>query len=223
MHCREVSFCLPVHGEWRGRGQSAHQRTKNPMRGGAPLRGAGGAHATARSQMRGSGGSPEGAATLRYHVVRPLWPSLLLSQGGLRPFSWTGQPRCSPSRGHGANTVAPRRRARGTVDSELSQLRSRTATNSSGCTSASENGVRRLCDGLLPLKAEIQSNPEQPETSQSSRISTRMVPMGVRGGIAFSDSAPGGFRFLSPCRKEQRSGCAPQYVYGSGNYPEQSE
>ena len=27
---------------------------------------------------------------------------------------------------------------------------------------------------------------------------------GGPGGIAFSDSAPGGFRFLSPCRKEQR-------------------
>ena len=28
---------------------------------------------------------------------------------------------------------------------------------------------------------------------------------GGPGGIAFSDSAPGGFRFLSPCRKEQRN------------------
>ena len=34
--------------------------------------------------------------------------------GGLRPFSWTGQPRCSPSGGHGASTVAPRRGASST-------------------------------------------------------------------------------------------------------------
>ena len=30
---------------------------------------------------------------------------------------------------------------------------------------------------------------------------------GGPGGIAYSDSAPGGFRFLSPCRKEQRDSC----------------
>ena len=30
-------------------------------------------------------------------------------------------------------------------------------------------------------QAEIQSNPEQPETSQSSRIPTPMVQVGVRG------------------------------------------
>ena len=176
--CHFVCLCM-------GRGGSAAHPRTNRLRtqhvAVRPCEALVGYSTIACPPMRGSGGCPEGAATLRYHVGRPLWPSLLLSQGGLRPFSWTSQPRCSPSRGHGAKTVAPRRRARGTVDSELSQLRSRTATNSSACTSASENGVRRLCDGLLPLKAEIQSNPEQPETSQSSRIPTPMVQVGVRG------------------------------------------
>ena len=43
-------------------------------------------------------------------------------------------------------------------------------------------------------QAEIQSNPEQLETSQSSRFPKRMVQVGVRGGIACSDSAPAAFR-----------------------------
>ena len=74
-------YCLPAHVELRGRGQSARQQPKNPARTGTPLRGAGGVHAIACSLPRGNGGSPEGAAPLRYHVGRPLWPSLLLSQG----------------------------------------------------------------------------------------------------------------------------------------------
>ena len=47
----------------------------------------------------------------------------------------------------------------------------------------------------------ILSNRRRPVCS---RFPTPMVQVGVRGGIAFSDSAPGGFRFLSPRRKEQR-------------------
>ena len=54
------------------------------------------------------------------------------------------------------------------------------------------------------LQAEIQSNPEQPETSHMQPHSQTYGTGGGPGGIAFSDSAPGGFRFLSPCRKEQR-------------------
>ena len=100
---------------------------------------------------------------------------------GLRPISWIGQPRRSPSRGHGTNTVVPRRRASNVIDGALGQLRYSTALNIGGCTQTNADGVRRLCDGLLPLKAEIQSNPEQPETSQSSRIPTPMVQVGVRG------------------------------------------
>ena len=53
-------------------------------------------------------------------------------------------------------------------------------------------------------QAEIQSNPEQPETSSMQPHSIASGTGGGPGGIAFSDSAPGGFRFLSPCRKEQR-------------------
>ena len=40
---------------------------------------------------------------------------------------------------------------------------------------------------------------------------------GGPGVIAFSDSAPGGFRFLSPCRKEQRGGYALQNLHRSSN------
>ena len=39
---------------------------------------------------------------------------------------------------------------------------------------------------------------------------------GGPGGIAFSDSAPGGFRFLSPCRKEQRDSYK---LLGNGHNP----
>ena len=42
------------------------------------------------------------------------------------------------------------------------------------------------------------------ETSRMQPHSQAYGSDGGPGGIAFSDSAPGGFRFLSPCRKEQR-------------------
>ena len=81
MHCREVFFvglCM-----WSG-GGAAHPRT-NKLRtqcvAARPCEALVGYLPSARSLMRGSGGSPEGAATLRYYVGRPLWPSLLLSQG----------------------------------------------------------------------------------------------------------------------------------------------
>ena len=47
-----------------------------------------------------------------------------------------------------------------------------------------------------------QSSPsgDVPKQPHSNAYGTGGGP----GGIAFSDSAPGGFRFLSPCRKEQR-------------------
>ena len=41
---------------------------------------------------------------------------------------------------------------------------------------------------------------------------------GGPGGIAFSDSAPGGFRFLSPCRKEQRN---KKDLFGEVNHAKQ--
>ena len=46
--------------------------------------------------------------------------------------------------------------------------------------------VRRFCDGLLPLKAEIQSNPEQPEPPRIA--AARITPKeqeGVRGKAPF--------------------------------------
>ena len=56
---------------------------------------------------------------------------------------------------------------------------------------------RRLCDGLLPLEAEIQSNPEQPEPP---RICSRVVQphKGKRGsGGNMVYIYPGGFAPLS--------------------------
>ena len=81
MHCREVSFCLLVHVELRGAVNPRTNRLRNQPVMARPCEAMVGSASLARSPIRGSGGSPEGAATLRYHVGRPLWPSLLLSQG----------------------------------------------------------------------------------------------------------------------------------------------
>ena len=116
----------------------------------------------------------------------------------------TPYPQGSRGGGIAPSKVAPRRETRGRTDGELGRLRYSIALNMGGCTKSYADGVRRLCDGLLPLKAEIQSNPEQPETSIMQPHSNASGTDGGPGGIAFSDSAPGGFRFLSPCRKEQR-------------------
>ena len=123
---------------------------------------------------------------------------------GHRPFSWTSQPRRSPSRGHGASTVAPRRGAWDLIDGELcattvmhcaqlqrlhqSLCRRRTAT------------LRWIATARGGLIQAIRRNGDVPKQPLSRTYGTGGGP----GGIAFSDSAPGGFRFLSPCRKEQR-------------------
>ena len=76
--CHFVCLCM-------GRGGSAAHPRTNRLRSqplaARPREALVGSSPSARPPRRGSGGSPEGAATLRYHVGRPLWPSLLLSQG----------------------------------------------------------------------------------------------------------------------------------------------
>jgi len=60
-----------------------------------------------------------------------------------------------------------------------------------GCTRAIRRAERRLCEGLLPLKAEIQSNPEQ-------LAPPRMQPRSAYSG---SGRGSGGMRlFASPQR-----------------------
>ena len=112
------------------------------------------------------------------------------SPAGLRA-GVTGHKRC------------PATRSKQRVVGKQGRLWSCTALNSSGCTRANGNGVRRLCGGLPP-HVSISGNPPHPETSHMQPHSNAYGTDGGPGGIAFSDSAPGGFRFLSPCRKEQR-------------------
>ena len=110
---------------------------------------------------------------------------------------------CSPSGGHGANTIAPRRGACSVIDGEPRSIsvvhcaqhgrlhqslrRWRTST------------MRRIATPRFYIRQSSASGdvPKQP-------LSRTYGTGGGPGGIAFSDSAPGGFRFLSPCRKEQR-------------------
>ena len=106
------------------------------------------------------------------------------TKGGTSSLFLDGLTLWSPSRGHGTNTVVPRRRASNVIDGALGQLWSRTALNIGGCTKASIEGVRRLWGGLPP-HVFISGNPPHPETSQSSRIPTPRVPMGVRGESPF--------------------------------------
>ena len=79
------------------------------------------------------------------------------------------------------------------------------AVNNGGCTQTYAEGVRRLWGGLPP-HVSTSGNPPHLETPRMQPLTRTHGTGGGPGGIAFSDSAPGGFRFLSPCRKEQRYG-----------------
>ena len=83
------------------------------------------------------------------------------------------------------------------------QLRSCIALNIGGCTRAYADGVRRLWGGLPP-HVFISGNPPHPETSRMQPPSDQHATARGSGGKISFIFPPGGFRFLSPRRKEQR-------------------
>ena len=110
----------------------------------------------------------------------------------------------SPGRGHGASTVAPRRGAWDLIDGELcattvmhcaqlqrlhqSLCRRRTAT------------LRWIATARGGFIQAIRRNGDVPKQPHSDQYATTR---GSGGKISYI-FPPGGFRFLSPCRKEQR-------------------
>ena len=81
MHCREVFFVYLCRKRSGGAANPRTNKLRTQRVAARPCEAPVGKSSRAPAQLRGNGGIPKGAATLRYHVGRPLWPSLLLSQG----------------------------------------------------------------------------------------------------------------------------------------------
>ena len=73
--------------------------------------------------------------------------------------------------------------------------------NSGGCTRAFIEGVRRLCDGLPPPEAVLFRQSIATETSMMQPLTAQVWYARGPGENPFY-FPPGGFRFLSPRRKE---------------------
>ena len=118
-----------------------------------------------------------------------LW--LLWTGGRLPPLRYAGG-SCCPA----AHSISMQRR------SPLSRLALTALPEGEpfgccGCKTSRKGTVRRLCDGFLPLKAEIRRNPEQPEPPWvAAATTTRKGAEGVRGktNLCFPPAALRRFR-----------------------------
>jgi len=87
-----------------------------------------------------------------------------------------------------------------------------------GCTRAIRRAERRLCEGLLPRLAEIQSNPEQLAPPRMQPRSAYSGSGRGSGGMRFSHP-PSGFAPLSPSKAAPRSKDKPLSTYPLSGTP----